>query len=404
MEKRKRSSAEIMDIIRKDIKDYPEVKKATVSEGMGGMGSASTVNLELYGYDFNETDIVARELQKRMLDDAAFSQVTLSRDDYTPGYQVDFDRTKLALNGLNSTTAAAAFSAAMKGAVNSFYREEGDEYNIRVRLAKEFRTSIEDIENVIIYNPMGKGLRIKELGEVVETSIPPTIERKNRERYIKISGAISPGHALSEAVESSKKIIESTNIPNNMSVEIAGDFEEQKTMFFNLTVLMILIVILVYMVMASQFESFMSPFVIMFSVPFAFTGVILGLWATNTPLGVMAMIGIIILLGIVVKNGIVLIDYTILMRERGMSVIEASVTAAGSRLRPILMTTLTTVLGMIPLAIGRGEGSEMWRSLGMTVCWGLTVSTLITLILIPTVYCVFATRQEKRSEKKSAEK
>ena len=116
------------------------------------------------------------------------------------------------------------------------------------------------------------------------------------------------------------------------------------------------------------------------------------------------MIGIIILLGIVVKNGIVLIDYTILMRERGMSVIEASVTAAGSRLRPILMTTLTTVLGMIPLAIGRGEGSEMWRSLGMTVCWGLTVSTLITLILIPTVYCVFATRQEKRSEKKSAEK
>ena len=404
MEKRKRSSAEIMDIIRKDIKDYPEVKKATVSEGMGGMGSASTVNLELYGYDFNETDIVARELQKRMLDDAAFSQVTLSRDDYTPGYQVDFDRTKLALNGLNSTTAAAAFSAAMKGAVNSFYREEEDEYNIRVRLAKEFRTSIEDIENVIIYNPMGKGLRIKELGEVVETSIPPTIERKNRERYIKISGAISPGHALSEAVESSKKIIESTNIPNNMSVEIAGDFEEQKTMFFNLTVLMILIVILVYMVMASQFESFMSPFVIMFSVPFAFTGVILGLWATNTPLGVMAMIGIIILLGIVVKNGIVLIDYTILMRERGMSVIEASVTAAGSRLRPILMTTLTTVLGMIPLAIGRGEGSEMWRSLGMTVCWGLTVSTLITLILIPTVYCVFATRQEKRSEKKSAEK
>jgi len=147
----------------------------------------------------------------------------------------------------------------------------------------------------------------------------------------------------------------------------------------------------------------MSPFVIMFSVPFAFTGVILGLWATNTPLGVMAMIGIIILLGIVVKNGIVLIDYTILMRERGMNVIEASVTAAKSRLRPILMTTLTTVLGMIPLAAGRGEGSEMWRSLGMTVCWGLTVSTLITLVLIPTVYCVFATRQERRAAKKLAE-
>lgn len=403
MELRKRSASEIMEIIRQDLRDYPEIKKATVFEGIGGMGSSSTVNVELYGYDFEETDRIARELQEKMLDDKIFSQVTLSRDDYTPGYQVDFDRTKLALNGLNSTMAAAAFSAAMKGSVNSFYREEGDEYNIRVRFAKEFRNSVEDIENIIVYNSMGKGIKIKELGSVEETRIPPTIERKNRERYITISGAIAPGHALSEAVASSKSIINNTVIPKNMSVEIAGDFEEQQNMFFDLTILMILIVILVYMVMASQFESFMSPFVIMFSVPFAFTGVILGLWATNTPLGVMAMIGIIILLGIVVKNGIVLIDYTILMRERGMNVIEASVTAAKSRLRPILMTTLTTVLGMIPLAAGRGEGSEMWRSLGMTVCWGLTVSTLITLVLIPTVYCVFATRQERRAAKKLAE-
>jgi len=182
MELRKRSASEIMEIIRQDLRDYPEIKKATVSEGMGGMGSSSTVNVELYGYDFEETDRVARELQEKMLNDKNFSQVTLSRDDYTPGYQVDFDRTKLALNGLNSTMAAAAFSAAMKGSVNSFYREEGDEYNIRVRFAKEFRNSIEDIENIIVYNPMSKGIKIKELGSVEETRIPPTIERKNRER------------------------------------------------------------------------------------------------------------------------------------------------------------------------------------------------------------------------------
>ena len=144
----------------------------------------------------------------------------------------------------------------------------------------------------------------------------------------------------------------------------------------------------------------MSPFVIMFSVPFAFVGVLLGNWITGTALGVMGMIGIIILLGIVVKNGIVLIDYTILMRERGMNVIDAMVTAARSRLRPILMTTLTTVLGMLPMALGRGEGAEMWNSLGVTVCWGLTISTLVTLVLIPSVYCVFATRQEKRKMKK----
>ena len=183
---------------------------------------------------------------------------------------------------------------------------------------------------------------------------------------------------------------------------MAGDYEDQQDMFVDLITLMVLIVILVYMVMASQFESFMSPFVIMFSVPFALVGVIFGLWLTNTALGVMAMIGLLILIGIVVKNGIVLIDYLILCRERGMDILDAAVTAARSRLRPILMTTLTTVLGMIPMAIGTGEGSEMWRSLGVTVAWGLSVSTVVTLVLIPTIYCVFATRQEKHKQKKLA--
>ena len=403
MEDRERSSSEIADIIRKDLREYPEVKKGTVSEGMGGVGGAASITLEVYGYDFDETDRVAKEIQGKMLDNENFTQVVLSRDDYTPEYQVDFDRTKLALNGLNSTTAAAAFSAAMNGSVGSYYREEGDEYNIRVIYDKKFRSSTQDIENIIVYTPAGKAVRIKDLGTVVEAKVPPTIERKNRERYITVTGIVATGHALSEAVAATNAIIKTTDIPNNITTDISGDFEDQQSMFLNLVVLMVLIIILVYMVMASQFESFMSPFVIMFSVPFAFTGVILGLWATNTALGVMAMIGIIILLGIVVKNGIVLIDYTILMRERGMSVIDASVTAARSRLRPILMTTLTTVLGMVPMAVGRGEGSELWRSLGMTVCWGLTISTLVTLVLIPTIYCSLATAQERRKAKKLAQ-
>ncbi len=402
MEDRDRSSSEIADIIRKDLREYPEVKKGTVSEGMGGVGGAASITLEIYGYDFDETDRVAKEIQGKMLDNENFTQVVLSRDDYTPEYQVDFDRTKLALNGLNSTTAAAAFSAAMNGSVGSYYREEGDEYNIRVIYDRKFRSSTQDIENIIVYTPAGKAVRIKDLGTVVEAKVPPTIERKNRERYITVTGIVATGHALSEAVAATNAIIKTTEIPNNITTDISGDFEDQQSMFLNLVVLMVLIIILVYMVMASQFESFMSPFVIMFSVPFAFTGVILGLWATNTALGVMAMIGIIILLGIVVKNGIVLIDYTILMRERGMSVIDASITAARSRLRPILMTTLTTVLGMVPMAVGRGEGSELWRSLGMTVCWGLTISTLVTLVLIPTIYCSLATAQERRKAKKLA--
>lgn len=402
MELRKRSASEIADIIRADIREYPEIHKGTVTEGMGGMGGAATVDVEIYGYDFATTDRVAKDIQARMLADQSFAQVTLSRDQYTPEYQVDFDRVKLAANGLNTTTAAASVSAAMSGSVGSFYREDGEEYDIRVRYAPEFRTSVEDIENIIIYTPAGAGIKIKDLGKVVETEVPPTIERKNRQRMIKVSGVIEGGHAMSEGVQAAQTAINEANIPSELSAKVAGDYEDQQDMFVDLITLMVLIVILVYMVMASQFESFMSPFVIMFSVPFALVGVIFGLWLTGTALGVMAMIGLLILIGIVVKNGIVLIDYLILCRERGMNILDAAVTAARSRLRPILMTTLTTVLGMIPMAIGTGEGSEMWRSLGVTVAWGLSVSTVVTLVLIPTIYCVFATRQEKHKQKKFA--
>lgn len=393
---RKRSSSEISDVIRDIISQYPEVRKANVSGGMGMMGGESSIEVEIYGYSFETSDQVAKAIQSEMLQDPAFSQVLLSRDEYTPEYQIVFDRTKLSLNGLTSTTVGSAFSAAMSGSVGSFYREDGEEYNIRVRYAPEFRTSLEDVENVVVYTSTGKAVRIKDLGQVVEAKVPPTIERKDRQRLITVTGTVSRGYALSEAVADAQAIIDRTDIPLELSTVVAGDYEDQKDMFADLITLMLLIIILVYMVMASQFESFMSPFVIMFSVPFAFVGVFLGLRVTGTPLGVMAMIGILILIGIVVKNGIVLIDYTILCRERGMNAIDASVTAARSRLRPILMTTLTTVLGMLPMALGTGEGSEMWRSLGMTVVWGLSISTLVTLVLIPTIYCVFATRQEKK--------
>ena len=400
MEKRERSTAEIANVVRGILADYPEFKKIKVTEGGGGMGGASTVDIEIYGYDFETTDRVAKEIQAKLLQGSEFSQVLLSRDEYTPEYQVDFDREKLALNGLNTTTAASYFSSAMNGSTQSFYREDGDEYDIRVRYAPEFRTSIEDIENITVYNNMGKGVKIKDLGTVVETLTPPSIQRKNRERLITVSGVVANGVALSDAVLATDAVLADTDIPSELSVEIGGSYEDQQDMFGDLIMLLAMIIILVYIVMASQFESFMSPFVIMFSIPFAFVGVFMGLWVTGTPLGTMGMIGILILMGIVVKNGIVLIDYTILMRERGFSVTEASVIAAKSRLRPILMTTLTTVLGMIPMAIGQGEGSEMWRSLGMVVAWGLSISTLVTLVIIPTVYASMASWQERRAERK----
>ena len=403
MEDRERSVAQIADAIRAIIADYPEFKKVRVTEGgQGGMGGASTVDVEIYGYDFETTDQIAKEIQAKMLAEGSYAQVLLSRDEYTPVYEVDFDREKLAINGLNSTTAASYLSAAMNGSTQSYYREDGDEYSIRVRYAPEFRTGIEDIENILIYNNMGKGVRIKDLGTVVENLTPPSITRKNRERLITVSGVVADGVALSDAVELTEASIAEVAMPSEIMTRIGGSYEDQQEMFGDLIMLLIMIIILVYIVMASQFESFMSPFVIMFSIPFAFVGVLLGLFVTGTPLGAMGMIGILILMGIVVKNGIVLIDYTILMRERGKSVTEACVIAAQSRLRPILMTTLTTVLGMIPMAVGQGEGAEMWRSLGMVVAWGLSISTLVTLVIIPTVYASLSSWQERRAARKAA--
>ena len=402
MEDRKRSTSEIADLIREDLKLFPEINKSTVTEGGMGMGGRSAVQLEIYGYDFESTENEARRVRAKMMENPIFVQAVLSRDQYTPEYEVDFDREKLALNGLTSTTAAAAVSAAMSGTVASYYREDGEEYNIRVRFAPEFRESLEDIENIVVHNAMGRGIKVRDLGEVVESKVPPTITRKNRDRYITVTGMMARGHALSEGVDAVTALMEEEPLPAELSWDIGGDYEEQQSMFSDMILLMILIIILVYMVMASQFESFLGPLVIMFSIPFAFTGVALGNMLHGLAIGVMSLIGIIILLGIVVKNGIVLIDYTILCQERGMSVRDSSVTAARSRLRPILMTTLTTVCGMLPMAWGRGEGSEMWNGLGVTVAWGLSISTLITLVIIPVLYCGITEHREKRKARKQA--
>jgi len=401
MEDRKRSTSEIADLVREDLKLFPEINKATVTEGGMGPGGRSAVELEIYGYDFEVTEEAARRLRAKMIGNPIFVQVILSRDQYTPEYEVDFDREKLALNGLTSTTAAAAVSAAMSGTVASYYREDGEEYNIRVRFAPEFRESVEDIENIVIHNAAGRGIKVRDLGQVVESKVPPTITRKNRDRYITVRGMMARGHALSEGVDFVNALMEEETLPAELSWDIGGDYEEQQSMFGDMILLMLLIVILVYMVMASQFESFLGPLVIMFSIPFAFTGVALGNMLHDQAVGVMSLIGVIILLGIVVKNGIVLIDYTILCQERGMSVRDSSITAARSRLRPILMTTLTTVCGMLPMAWGRGEGSEMWNGLGITVAWGLSISTLITLVIIPVLYCGITEHREKRKARRS---
>lgn len=403
VEDRERGLTDICNEIRHDMLAYPELKEFQVIAGgtQGGVGGESSVDVELYGYDFTDGDKVAAEVAEKLRAIEGLTQVNISRSDYTPEYQVDFDREKLALNGLNVYTASSALRNRVNGYVASYFREDGDEYEIRVRLGKEFRESVEDIENIIVYNTLGQGIRVRDLGEVKELFTPPTIERKDRERVITVAAVVPKGMAMSDLVNATNEVMETVELPAGFSWQLGGTYEDQKDTYSDLMMLMALIVILVFIVMAAQFESLTYPFVIMFSIPFAIIGVLIGLVSTGTAMSVMAMVGLIMLMGIVVKNGIVLIDYIILCRERGMGVAHAVKTSGRSRLRPVLMTTLTTVLGMLPMALGRGEGSEMWNGMGMAVAWGLSVSTLITLIIVPVMYCVFAGNGIRGSRRKS---
>ena len=396
---RERSITEIAGLMRRDLRDFPEFKKAQVSVGGMGMGGQSTIDYEIYGYDFNETDSVARKLQAALLSIPGTADVIISRSDYQPEYQVDFDREKLALYGLNLSTAATYLRNRINGQLASQFREDGEEYDIKVMYAPENRTSLADIENILIYNSAGKAVRVRDVGKVIERFTPPTIERKDRERIVTVSTVVQDV-PMSQIVEASMKKIDEMDIPQGINIQLSGSYEDQQDSFSDLLVLAVLIIILVYIVMAAQFESYTYPGIIMTSLLFAFSGVFIILWLTGHTLNVMSMIGAIMLIGIVVKNGIVLIDYISLNRERGMSIRRAVINGGESRLRPVVMTTLTTILGMVPMAVGTGQGAEMWRPMGTAVIGGLTFSTILTLLFVPVLYCVFASQGIKNQRRK----
>lgn len=399
---RTRSITEIAELMRQDLKNYPEYKKALVNVGGsrgGSMGGQATVDFEIYGYDFAETDSVAQRLKNALARIPGTADITISRSDYQPEYQIDFDREKLAIYGLNLQTAATYVRNRINGALASRFREDGEEYDIKVMYDPGSRQSIEDIRNILIYNAAGQSVRLRDVGEVVERFSPPTIERKDRERIITVSTVVQ-GAPMSEVVAKANEAIDKMDLPQGVSVSIAGSFEDQQDSFSDLLILAVLIIILVYIVMAAQFESYTYPGIIMTSLLFAFSGVFIILWLTGHTLNVMSMIGAIMLIGIVVKNGIVLIDYITLNRERGLSVRRAVIDAGRSRLRPVVMTTLTTILGMVPMAVGTGQGAEMWRPMGTAVIGGLTFSTILTLLFVPVLYCVFARKGIKRQRRK----
>ncbi len=390
---REKDLATLCDELRADLKQFPELAKSKVMLGgsqSGGMGGQSMASFEIYGYDLQETDRLSKQLADSLRAWDKISQVNISRSDYLPQYVVDFDREKLAMHGLNLSTAATYLRNRYNGALATYYREDGDEYDIKVRYEPSARQSIDDLENIVIYSNNGQPVRIKELGKVVLNEMPPTIERKDRERIVTVDAVLAAGTALSDGVNYGQAIIDNMTIPSGISVQVAGSYEDQQESNRDLGQLGIIILILVFIVMASQFESLTYPFILMISVLFALSGVLLALFISGTTLNVMSMLGGIMLIGMVVKNGIVLIDYTMLLRERGLGVIQACVGAAKSRMRPVLMTTLTTILGMVPLAVSHGVGAEMWRPLGVAVIGGLTISTIMTLVYVPAMYGIFA--------------
>ncbi len=399
----------ITDELREELAKIPEIKRFTVTPGgsMGsmasGMGSVSNVEVKIFGYDFDETNAIAADLRDKLSRIEGARDVTVSRDEMRPEFNVKLDRRMLAYYGLNSATVSTAVRNRINGYTASLYREDGDEYDIVVRYAKPYRLSVQDIEEIVLYNSQGNAIRVGDVGKVIEEFAPPTIERENRQRVVNVTMMLGDGVALGTVVEQINALLDDYVLPDDVFVEVGGTLEDQEETFGDMILLFVLIVLLVYVVMATQFESFVYPFIIMITVLLAVPGVFFALYLTGTSLSLMALLGAIMLVGIVVKSGIVMVDYTNLLRERGYSINHAVVAAGKSRLRPVLMTALTTILGMFPMALSLGEGSELWQPMGVSVIGGLTFSTILTLVVVPVMYSLFGGfgigRQRRRMRK-----
>ena len=393
---RERTIFELAEILRKEMGRYPEIVDYKVSTSGGAGGSSNTVDLEIYGYDFDVTSALAEELKAICNHDVPGARdASISRDDERPEIKIEVDKEKASRLGLTAATISTYLRNRVNGMACGYLKEEGSEYDIICRLQEDDRNTIEAISNLSIPTPMGKVVKLSEVCNIGEYWTPPTIERKARQRIVTVS--VTPyGTSLGELAQYiENNVLPKLDIPQGVVVRVAGDYEDQQDTFADMTMLGILIIMLVYIVMASQFESLKRPFVIMFTIPFALSGVILALWMTHRSLDMIGALGLVMLVGIVVKNGIVLIDYIDLMRERGMELNEAVVVAGRSRIRPVLMTAFTTILGMVPMALSSGEGSEMWQPMGIVVIGGLLVSTLLTFFIVPTLYAAMSRHGER---------
>lgn len=391
-ERRSVTQFELQDKLRARFDMIPGITY-NFQEGMM-ISSERDVEVKVLGFDVAGAKAIANHLKTKMEKVPGLVDISLNVKETSPELQVHLNKDLLNHYGLSTMQVASNVSTAIQGRTVSQYRELGDEYNIYVQFAKEYRNRKESLEQIELPLPTGGRIALKDVATIAEEQSSPTIFRENQNRYVSVGCGLS-GVDLSTAVGEIRKIIADTPIPSEYQVVIGGTAEDQQEAFFYLALAFIAAVLLVYMIMASQFESLVDPLIIMFTVPLSIIGVIFFLAITGTSMSVMALVGIVMLVGIAVNNGIVLVDYINQQRRKGMELYEAVEFGAQARLRPVLMTALTTILGMVPLAVELGSGSETWSPLARAVIGGLTTTTILTLVVIPVLYIVFEQTGER---------
>ena len=395
----------IAEILRQELARYPEIieYQCTVASNMGGNNS-NTVDLEIYGYDFDKTSQLAQQARYLSSQLPGARDVNISREDDRPDIKVTVDKEKASRLGLSSATISTYLRNRVTGMSCGYLKDDGSEYDIVVRLNEEDRNSISDVLDMSIPTPTGKVVKLSEVAEIGEYWAPPTIERKSRQRIVTVKVTPYEVSLGERAKQIEEQVIPQLDLPVGYSTHIGGTYETQQDTFRDMILLAALIILLVYITMASQFESLRMPAIIMFSVSFALSGVIIALWITHRSLDMIGALGLVLLVGIVVKNGIVLVDYINLLRERGYELNQAIQMAGRSRIRPVLMTAFTTILGMVPMAVSKGEGAEMWQPLGIVVIGGLTVSTFLTLFIVPVLYGAMSRHGDREKTEKLRKK
>jgi multidrug efflux pump subunit AcrB len=397
-EERELSADALMEKLRpKLLQDFPGVRIFFVSGGIVRMlisfGYDNPIDIEILGYDFKVGQSLADQAAAIVRQTPGAKDVRVSREPDYPQQNIVIDRERAALLGLSVAQIASAIQTFINGYQSSIFSDPqtGNQYYITVRAQEADRTSVSDLSQVFLFNREGRPISLDNIATISRGAGPIQIERKYQQRIIHVT-ANTFGRDLGSVAKDIQEKIDQLPLPPNFKISITGAVESQRESFTSLLGALILAMVLVYMVLASQFKSLLDPFIIMFSVPLGLIGVLWALFLTDTNLSVTSFMGIIMMAGIVVSNGILLVDYTNRLRGRGMSLEEAVTLGGRTRLRPILMTTLCTILGLIPMAVGLGEGSESNAPMAIAVIGGLSVSTLLTLVFIPTLYTIFETR------------